>query len=486
MKPNIVIFMTDQWRGDYTGSAGHPYIKTPNYDKMASEGMVFNQSYVTNPVCTPSRCSFCTGWYPHTRGHRSQDFLVDHEEPHLFSYLKEQGYHIAWGGKNDMLTEKAIAESVDTILTPDNAGSMWGGNLMTGEGVPYSVDDRRYYSFHFGEIKEDFERHPDVMLVRAAQDFLRNPPEEPYCLWINTTFPHPPYAAAEPFYSMYAPEDMEPPVPHGAVSGEPEFMEILRDVSRMSEVEPEHFNKIKALYCGMISMMDKLFGDLVSTMKETGSYDESAVFLTSDHGNYNGDYGLPEKWFISFHDAILRVPLAAKLPHQKNHGVNDVFVQHIDVFATILDLLDIQPRWSHFGQSLLPVIDGDVSEHRDAVYADAGANLLCDEPISIERAVVADFEPECSYYPNWVVFQNYPVAACRSTMIRTAQWKYIWRQQDKDELYDLLKDPLEQVNLLVGNLTDEICSVKNSLQSKLFQWYVETGDVVEPENFKKQ
>lgn len=481
--PNIIIFMTDQWRGDYTGVTDHPFIKTPNYDRMASEGMVFNQTYVTNPVCTPSRCSFCTGWYPHTRGHRSQDYLIDHYEPHLFSYLKDQGYHIAWGGKNDMLTDRAIAESVDTIISPEAEGSMWGGNLMTGDAIPYPLDDPRYYSFYFGKMEGSMERQTDVQTVRAAQKFLQNPPSEPFCLWINTTFPHPPYAVPEPFFSMYDSEDMDAPFPYESLSGAPAYMSILRNVSRMDKVEREHFNKIKALYCGMISMMDQVFGDLVETLKETGAYDQSAIFLTSDHGNYNGDYALPEKWFISFHDAIMRVPLGVKLPNQKKTGVNESLVQHFDVFATILDLAGIKPKWDHFGQSLLPLVNGEKSEHREAVFADAGANLLYEEPISIERGCVARFEPECCYYPNRVVFQNYPEAACRSLMIRTERWKYIWRQQEKDELYDLRKDPKELTNLLSMDCSDEVRAVKDSLKSQLLQWHVETGDVLVPENY---
>ena len=252
----------------------------------------------------------------------------------------------------------------------------------------------------------------------------------------------------------------------------------------MNQVNREHFNKFKALYCGMISMMDHVFGDLMETLKETGFYDQTAVFLTSDHGNYNGDYGLPEKWFISFHDAIMRVPLGIKLPNQQNNGVNNSLVQHIDVFATILDLVGIQPEWDHFGKSLLPVINGKCDEHRDAVFADAGANLLHEEPISIERECVARFKPECCYYPNRVVFQNHPEAACRSLMIRTDRWKYIWRQQENDELYDLSKDPQELVNLLTTDCKDDILAIKLSMKDKLFQWHVETGDILVPENYK--
>lgn len=478
-KPNIIIFMTDQWRGDYTGCANHPFIKTPNYDRLAQEGTVFNQTYTTNPVCTPSRCSFCTGWYPHTRGHRSQDFLIDAKEPHLFSYLKKAGYHIAWGGKNDMLTDQAIQESVDTLLQYPGDGTTWGGPLNS-DGVPYSLGDPRYYSFYFGKIDGSMELQTDIQMVRAAQEFLRNPPAEPFCLWVNTTYPHPPYAAPEPFFSMYDPKKMDDPIPAGEVPGTPAYMSLMRKTTRMDEVDREHYEKIKALYCGMITMMDQVFGELMETLKTTDFYDQTAVFLTSDHGNYNGDYGLPEKWFIAFHDAIMRVPLGVKLPDHKNHGTNNSLVQHIDVFATILDIAGIKPVWPQFGRSLVPIINGEKEKVRDAVFADAGANLECDEPISIERAVVADFPEDCCYYPNRVLFQNHPEAACRSLMIRTSRWKYIWRQKDTDELYDLNEDPHELVNLLAETPVGNVETIRNSMQMQLLQWVAETGDVLVP------
>jgi arylsulfatase A-like enzyme len=326
------------------------------------------------------------------------------------------------------------------------------------------------------------EDQTDVQLVRAAQEFLRNPPAEPFCIWVNTTFPHPPYAVHEPFFSMYAPEDMDAPITVAESPGEPAYMSILRKVSRMDQVDRAHFDKIKAIYCGMTTMMDQVFGELMQTMRETGHYDESAVFLTSDHGNYNGDYGLPEKWFIAFQDAILRVPLGVKLPNQKNHGASDALAQHIDILPTILELVGIEPAWPQFGHSLLPIINGEAESIRDAVFADAGANLTCDKPISIERSAVANFKPECCYYPNKILFENHPEAACLSMMVRTERWKYIWRQQDTDELYDLDADPRERVNLLALERTSEIESVKNQLQSRLLQWQAETGDVLAPPN----
>ena len=91
LRPNIVIFNPEQWRGDALGCVGHTVVKTPHFDRMAEEGLVFSQCYTTNPICGPSRCSFATGWYPHTRGHRTQEYLIRPEEPNLFGQLKEAG-----------------------------------------------------------------------------------------------------------------------------------------------------------------------------------------------------------------------------------------------------------------------------------------------------------------------------------------------------------------------------------------------------------
>ena len=103
-KPNIVIFNPDQWRGDVLGHNGNPAAVTPNIDKMIqTDGVSFVNTFCQNPVCTPSRCSFMSGWYPHVRGHRSMHHMMQPEEPVLLKTLKDNGYFVWWGGKNDLI-----------------------------------------------------------------------------------------------------------------------------------------------------------------------------------------------------------------------------------------------------------------------------------------------------------------------------------------------------------------------------------------------
>ena len=104
-KPHILIFNPDQWRGDVMGHMGDPAAVTPNLDRLVeTDAVSFRSAFCQNPVCTPSRCSFMTGWYPHTRGHRTMHHMLRMpDEVALLKTLKDAGYFVWWGGKNDLV-----------------------------------------------------------------------------------------------------------------------------------------------------------------------------------------------------------------------------------------------------------------------------------------------------------------------------------------------------------------------------------------------
>ena len=116
-KPHIVIFNPDQWRGDVLGHAGNAAAVTPHLDALpANDGVSFTSAFCQNTVCTPSRCSFMTGWYPHVRGHRTMHHMLHDElgETNLLKVLKDNGYFVWWGGKNDLVPgQSGFAEHCD-------------------------------------------------------------------------------------------------------------------------------------------------------------------------------------------------------------------------------------------------------------------------------------------------------------------------------------------------------------------------------------
>ncbi len=103
-RPNILLFNPDQWRADVMGHFGNPAAVTPTLDGFAeTDATSFSNAFCQNTVCTPSRCSFMTGWYPHVRGHRTMHHMLRPDEPMILKTLKEEGYFVWWGGKNDVV-----------------------------------------------------------------------------------------------------------------------------------------------------------------------------------------------------------------------------------------------------------------------------------------------------------------------------------------------------------------------------------------------
>src|SRR3954453_804603 len=205
-KPNFVFFMPDEMRAESLACYGHPLVKTPNFDRLASEGVRFDQCHVQNTVCAPSRCSLMTGWPVHVRGHRSLYYGLHPDEPNLLRYLKEKGYHVYFFGKNDLLWPESFALSVTEwdSKTGDRA------NLKN----PWSFNDPHYYSFLFNKLP-DRRKTSDYENLTRALEILQRPAGKPFCIYLPLLWPHPPFTAPEDFYDMYKADDVPPLRPPG-------------------------------------------------------------------------------------------------------------------------------------------------------------------------------------------------------------------------------------------------------------------------------
>jgi arylsulfatase A-like enzyme len=183
---NLVIFVADELRAESVRCYGHPLAPTPHMDRLAEEGVRFDRCFVQHTVCTPSRCSLMAGWYPHVRGHRTLWHCLRPDEPNLLRSLRRAGYDVRWYGKNDLLAEECFADSV--------ASAEWRGRGPLGAN-PYAEDDPRFYSFLWEPYRGPVEAHRDAANARAAIDYLRGAPRDPFVLYLPLTFPHCPYSA---------------------------------------------------------------------------------------------------------------------------------------------------------------------------------------------------------------------------------------------------------------------------------------------------
>jgi len=484
-RPHIVIFNPDQWRGDVLGHVGNPAAVTPHLDEMVrTDGVSFRNAFCQNTVCTPSRCSFMSGWYTHVRGHRTMHHMMRDKEPVLLRTLKEKGYFVWWGGKNDLVPAQHGYDAYCDVKY--KAPLVRYPNLHRRDEWRGDPQGDNYYSFYGGRLEQDDdEAHyldGDWANVLGAIEFLRDaqrghvPAGRPLCIYLPLGYPHPPYAVEEPYYSAIDRGLLPPRVPAPEDwAGTPSLLKGIHDNQRLQGWSEERWTELRATYYGMCARVDHQFGLLMEALRQTGIYDDTAVFLFSDHGDFTGDYGLVEKTQNTFEDCLSRVPFVIKPPAWApvQPRVSEALVELIDFPATVEALTGIEPQHTHFGRSLLPVLAGETDEHRDAVFCEGGrlhGEVHCME---LESAQYQDSSG--LYWPRLVWQRQEGPEHTKAVMCRTKEWKYVRRLYESDELYDLRADPGEEHN----RIDDAACAgVLAQLKDRMLTFYLETADVV--------
>ena len=463
--PNIVIFMPDSMRGDTISLGGtlNSYIKTPNIDQLAEEGLAFANCFSVSPVCVPSRCCTFTGQYVHSNGHRSLYQLLQPYEENLFKILKEKGYQVIWAGRNDLFDKDSIKLSTSRRIRI---------KPRSYKSNPYPIDHYLRKSFYYGERTKEESEDIDFFIIQDVLKYLDSNVNTPFCLFIALNFPHPPYTVEEPYFSMYDRNNIPTPI-KSKFDDKPEYMKLMYERYGLINLEKKDFREIKATYYGMITRVDHQLGEVINKLKVIGQYENSAIFFISDHGDFTGDYGLTEKWPNAFQDCLINVPLVAKIPGIfPKTKIFKQLIQTIDLFPTILNIARIQTPYTHFGKNLIPLIQGDIDKIRTAVFAEGGYNI--NEPQCFENVVKSPDIPHVGiYYDKTNIPVQKPQSVARSVMIRTESWKLIIRDAGKEELYDLIYDPSENKNLIYDNSYKRI---KTELKELLLRWYLQSSD----------
>jgi len=489
-RPHIVIFNPDQWRGDVMGHMGNPAARTPNLDRLVeTDAVSFRHAFCQNPVCTPSRCSFMTGWYPHVRGHRTMHHMLHHEygEPNLLRILRDNGYFVWWGGKNDLVpAQDGFDDVCDVKFRPtDDDLARWGrtrgARLHSAPQWRGDRDGDNWYSFYAGRLEGDRERpygDGDWENVLGAIDFIRAyDGDQPVCLFLPLQYPHPPYAVEEPFFSAIDRAALPERIAASSDSaGKPSLLKGIRDRQRLDGWTEDRWDELRATYYGMCMRVDHQFGLLVDALKDTGMYDDAAIFLFSDHGDFTGDYGLVEKTQNTFEDCLTRVPFIIKPPARAavQPRVSEAIVELVDFSETVYALTGIDPGYRRFGRSLLDVLAGATDEHRDAAFCEGGR--LRGETEAAERESTSSLNPDGLYWPRVGLQQlDDPLYHTKAAMCRTRTHKYIRRHDESDELYDLRTDPGQTQNLIDDPAA---AAVLAAMKERMLTWYMATCDVV--------
>ena len=429
--PNIVFIISDDHRWDGLGAAGNTKIKTPVLDKLAREGVYFRQATTHISVCAPSRATMLTGLSPHQHGYHSNNSMRSDMQwadsfsvPTVPGLLQQGGYQTVLVGKWHLATEPWLTgfSEVRTWL-PQAASSYVDPPLAKG-------NSRKT------EIIKGFT---NTIFANDAIEFLSSAvaKEKPFLLWLAATAPHGPLRPNPPhiqqLYDGKTNADLIPP-------GFPK--NIKPNFSLFSDSTQSGMFRFVNYY-EAISHLDELVGEVMETIEKQGLAKNTIVIFIGDNGFMSGSRGMNGK-VVPWEESV-RVPLIIYAPmFFKQKGTNDVPVSTLDLPGTLLAMagVAIPKKWA--GRNLMPFLIGRTNHGID--YA------------------INEWVDTVNQYRNLT-----------QRSIRTPQYKLIrWHRQDMpDELYNLVTDPHETINII---REPAMITVKNKLLKQLNDWMLKTND----------
>lgn len=509
-RPHIIILNPDEMRWDTMGHMGNKAAHTPALDAFAAHDAVsFERAYCQNPVCVPSRCSFLTGLYPHTRGHRTMKYLLHEGEQSLFWQLREAGYYVWLNGRNDLIAgqitglEERHADEIyyyDKSKAPRQVDLKSLGRMMGGgkkDAAENGLQGERHVYDHFGGVKDEPlpGMDADWLDTYAAIERIKHPvdAEKPLCLFLGWTNPHVPYQVERKYYDMVDKNAVAPEIDPAAQQGKSRMIEKLQELSGLENKTAEEWRELRRVYLAQCAKVDAMFKAVCDALKEAGMYDDSAIFFLSDHGDFAGDYHLVEKAQNTYEDVLSRVPLLIKPPKMTDErglelypcdaGVAAGVAELVDFYATALEYAGVEPQENHFGRSLQPVVADRKVRVREYAHCEGGRLAYeeqCDEWHSEPP------KPGRDDYWAKKTAQLDDEAHRKTTMVTDGHYKFVQHLNGEHELYCLDDDPQELNNLYATKPKNADGAFKDGalqgvtwrMQTELLRWYQETCDVV--------
>ncbi|SDS63837.1 sulfatase-like hydrolase/transferase [Microlunatus soli] len=458
-RPNVLIISSDQQRFDAMGCYGNEHIRTPELDRLAGQGALFENAYSQSPMCAPSRASLMTGLFPRNHGLWANGVEIDDRHRLLSRVLTDAGYDCGLVGKFHLgaaaegRTERRVDDGFrmfewahDPIHpSPQNAYHRWLAENHPDVFAEFSATLAQPWETEAGNQAKGAlyldtvrpEAHYSTWVAETALDFItddRREGDQPFFLIANFFDPHHPFGAPEEFRALYDAETLPKPV--GSVeelAGKPSAQADWSATSYggtapgFQDYSPDEISEIIASYYAMVTQVDTQAGRILRALDEQGLAEDTLVIFTSDHGEMLGDHGMILKGPMMY-DCAVRVPLLIRWPDHIPAGSRvETVTQTVDLTSTILAATGMTAAmpWAQ-GQDLAP--------------------LTQPEPKRASGRDWALVEYRDSNFP-----QDPPIF---TTMLRSGRHKItIWHgdpatdRAAEGELYDLDTDPAELHNL---------------------------------------
>lgn len=472
--PNILWICTDQQRWDTLGCYGNDAVQTPNLDRLAGRGTLFESAYCQSPVCTPSRASILTGRYPRTTGCRQNGQSIAAHETLVTRLLSDNGYVCGLSGKLHIsachpsaapVMERRIDDGYTEFHWSHHPDPDWPANEYTQwlHQKHLRYEKQPFQDSAYVESGMPPEHHHTKWCAQKAIDFIEAYADfqRPWLFSVNIFDPHHPFDPPPEYLKRYLDKLDEIPLPtytRGELSNKSPFQRQDHEGAYggqaglpFDKMTDRDHRLVRAAYWAMCDFIDDQVGAILEALDKTGQTDDTLVIFMSDHGEMLGDHGIYLKGPY-FYEQAIRVPLILSWPGRIASGRRiQSLTQLVDLAPTLLDAANLSPFPAMQGRSLWPLLTDVDSQDGDQedVY--------------------------CEYY-NAMPWHKNPKAY--GTMLRTERYKIVLTHGlSTGELYDLEKDPDE-----VRNLWDlpEHAAVKSQLLQRLCDRMAWTVDPMSP------
>ncbi len=497
-RPNLVYIFTDQQRADTMAAYGNDWIQTPNLDRLADESFVFESTYVSSPICTPSRSTQMTGLWPHTNGCIKNNIPLPDDVDTLADFFPD-GYHTAYYGKWHLGDEVIKRRGWDEWHSIEDQYRVWHTKPEYDEvlsdyhhylvGLGYEPDKevrgKKVFSRPFAASLPE-EHTKGTYLGDRVGEFIGHNKDRPFAICVNFLEPHPPYVG--PLDDLYDPDELpespvfmvdppenaagmhrlmaeaqktasDPPSGIGAPSDTDSSELFGRDLppeevagEGPASNSEEDFRRVQASYYGLVTLMDRAVGRILNAIDDAGIADRTIVVFTSEHGDQMGEHNIFQK--VVMYEQSVKVPFLLRVPWLDDRNISGPY-SHIDTIPTLLDLMGLDIPGHLQGASRAELLRAGGSLEDNDVFIDWNGRSIDQKfPLSeLER------------------MREIP----HRGVIDGDGWKLNLSVGDQCELYDLNSDPYEQVNLYDDPAySDRIVEMAR----KIRRWQIDTGDTV--------
>lgn len=421
-QPNLLVILSDQHNPFYSGPYGHAVVQTPHLDRLAAEGVVFENAYTSSPICVPARMSFMTGRHVQNIGVWDNGVPLPSDIPTWAHWVRAAGYDAVLAGKihfRGLDQRHGFRAQLARDINAENRPNIpdWSKPLPTPQKPRAEMPARPGYS---KEIEAD--DRTEAAALRYLHDSARR--DQPWAMVAGFVAPHPPFVVPRRYYEQYPTERVDlPTITAQQLANQHPANQRLRAWRGIPDqgVTAESARRAHAAYYGLVTYLDEKIGRLLDALEETGQRQNTVVVYVSDHGEMLGEHGLWHK--CCFYEGSVHIPLIISWPGILPAGrrVQEV-VSLVDLTATLLDLAEAPAIAPLDGGSLLSLARGeDPTWRNDAL---------------------AEFYADGSTRP-WA-------------MLRRGRYKLVYSHEEAPELYDLATDPQELHDLVADPACQKI------------------------------